>query len=63
MKPEINKISQISPDQSVICILGKRSNTRMAKSEQIRKGVCSETAEWQRKNIYLSIHITNALIW
>ena len=37
MKPEIIKISQISPDQSVICILGKDEipdNLRLSKTEK-----------------------------
>ncbi|MCU0473409.1 MAG: leucyl aminopeptidase family protein [Bacteroidales bacterium] len=37
MKPEIKKISQISPDQSVICILGKDEipeNLRLSKTEK-----------------------------
>jgi leucyl aminopeptidase len=37
MKPEINKISQISPDQSVVCILGKieiPSFLHLSKSEK-----------------------------
>jgi leucyl aminopeptidase len=37
MKPEIKKISQISPDQSVVCILGKNEipdNLRLSKTEK-----------------------------
>jgi hypothetical protein len=37
MKPEIIKVSQISPDQSVICILGKNEipeNIRLSKTEK-----------------------------
>ena len=37
MKPEIKKISQISPDQSVVCIIGKKEipdSLRLSKTEK-----------------------------
>ena len=47
MKPEILKISQISPDQSVICILGSDQIPDRLDTQQIRKGVCPKAAESQ----------------
>ena len=60
MKPEIQKISQISSDQSVICILGSDHIPERLALSKSENEFASKAVDKQKKNMFSLILITGA---